>query len=109
MGKFKSTLLFVFIAFSFSYSQPVVGKIYTRAEADILYGQVKTSVTISANLLLRMVNNTKNYLMFRINNGNLIILDNQRNELFPGNTSVNPDDEFRYFSVSLICKIIEDG
>jgi len=109
MRKIISVLFVVLVFFNYSHSQSVVGKIYTKADADNLYGPVITSVPISASLLLSLTNNTKNYLMFRINNGNLIILDNQRIGLFPGNVSVNSNDEFRYFSVSLIQNIIVNG
>ena len=109
MEKVKSTLFIVLIAFSFSYSQSVVGHIYIKTDADNLYGPVITSNNISSSLLLNLTNSTNNYLMFRISNGNLVILNNQRKELFPGNAAVNPNDEFRYFSISLINKIIVDG
>ena len=47
--------------------------------------------------------------MFRINNGNLVILGDQRNVLYPAGAVVSPQDEMRLFSVSLVKKILFDG
>jgi hypothetical protein len=47
--------------------------------------------------------------MFRILNGNLTILGDKRMVIYPVNATINPQDVFRYLSVSLIRKIIDNG
>lgn len=86
-----------------------MGKIYSNAEANTIYGPVLNSVAISSDQLNNLANKTKNYLMFRIFNNNLIILGDNRKVLYPENAVITPQDVFRYFSISLIQKIIKDG
>jgi hypothetical protein len=109
MRKFQAILIFIFIFCSISYSQNIAGKIYTNAEANSLFGPVKTSVTISSIELNNLSFQTTNYLMFRILNGNLTILGDKRKVLYPANAVIGEQDVYRYLSVSLIQKIIKDG
>jgi hypothetical protein len=109
MRKFQAIFIsFVFIC-SISYSQNIVGKIYTNAEANSLFGPVITSVPISSIQLTNLTSKTTNYLMFRILNGNLTILGDKRMVLYPVNAIIDPKDVFRILSISLIQKIIRDG
>ena len=109
MIKIKVTLVLLVILSSFSLSQQVVWKIYTKQEADNLYGPVLFSVPIQSSILSGLLPATSNYIMFRINNGSVNIVDNNRNLLYPVSVSVNPTDVFRKFSVSLVAKILQDG
>jgi hypothetical protein len=109
MKKFQAILISILFLCSISYSQNIVGKIYTNAEASSLYGPVMTSVAISSIQLNNLTLQTTNYLMFRILNGNLIILGDKRKVLYPVNTSIGTQDVYRYLSISLIQKIIKDG
>jgi hypothetical protein len=109
MGKLKLVLFaFVFTA-NFCFSQTLIGKIYSATEADQIYGSVNTSVQISSNTLNSLINNTTNYIMFRIYNGNLVILDDQRKVLYPAGTVISPQEEVRMFSASLVKKLLIDG
>jgi hypothetical protein len=47
--------------------------------------------------------------MFRIVNGAVYIVDNNRHPLYSGNFTVKPDDVFRVVSISLVAKILQDG
>jgi hypothetical protein len=82
---------------------------YTKSDADKIYGPVLSSVQISSGLLNSLSNSTTNYIMFRINSGNLIILGDQRKPLYPTGVVVSPTDEMRMLSVSLVQKLIKDG
>ena len=107
---FKSMIFLFVLVFTCSiYAQGEVGKIYSKSAADSIYGQVLASVPVQSSLLSDLTNKTINYLMFRISDGNLIILDYKRNVLYPTSATVNPADVYRYFSISLIRKIISDG
>ena len=109
MKKFQAIIISVFFIFNFSYPQNIVGKIYSNSEANTIYGSVLNSVPISSIQLYNLTIKTKNYLMFRIFNKNLTILGDNRIVLYPENTVINPQDVFRFFSISLIQKIIKDG
>ncbi|MDR3666987.1 MAG: hypothetical protein P4L35_09105 [Ignavibacteriaceae bacterium] len=109
MGAFKLVLFAFIFSFNLSWSQNIVGKEYTMVDADNIYGPVITSVQISSNFLISLTNSTVNFIMFRINNGNLIILGDNRKSLHPSGIKISPQDEMRVFSVSLLKKLISDG
>jgi len=109
MRKFQAILISIIFICSISYPQNIVGKIFTNAEANSLFGPVITTVPISSIQLTNLTFQTTNYLMFRILNGNLTILGDKRMVLYPANAVISPQDVFRYLSISLIQKIIKDG
>ena len=109
MRKFQAIIISIIFICSISYPQNIVGKIYTNAEANSLFGPVITSVPISSIQLTNLTLKTTNYLMFRVLNGNLTILADKRILLYPMSETVNPQDIFRYVSISVIRNIIKDG
>jgi hypothetical protein len=109
MGTYRTILLLVIFFFNLSFSQTIVGKIYTKDDANKIYGPVLSLTQISTGDLSNLTNQTTNYIMFRINNGNLIILGDQRKPLYPASVIVNPQDAMKLFSVSLVRKICLDG
>ena|ERR1035437_3260891 len=109
MCKLNTIIAAIILICSISYSQDIVGKIYSNTEADSIYGPVLTSVSIPSDQLNNLTNKTTNYLMFRILDGNLTILGDKRIVLYPESAEISQQDVFRYFSVSLIQKLIKDG
>jgi hypothetical protein len=109
MHTFKTILILIIFICNISYSQSIVGKIYTNTEANTLYGPVLSSVPVSSIQLNNLTFQTTYYLMFRILNGNLTILGDKRTVLSPIDSIVNPQDVFRVLSVSLVQKVIKDG
>ena len=109
MRKFQAIIISIIFICSISYPQNIVGKIYTNAEANSLFGPVITSVPISSIQLTNLTFQTTNYLMFRVLNGNLTILGDKRIVLYPVNATISPKDVFRLLSISLIQKLIKDG
>ena len=109
MRKFQAILISIIFICSISYSQNIVGKIYSNTEANTLYGPVLSTVPISSIQITKLTFQTTNYLMFRILNGNLTILGDKRIGLYPATATISAKDVFRYLSISLIQKIIKDG
>ena len=109
MKNIKSTLALFLLLSGLTFSQQVIGKIYSRQEADNLYGTVLNSVSINSITLTGLLSNSTNYIMFRIANGSAFIVDNNRRPLYSGNFPVNPNDVFRVFSISLVYKLLQDG
>jgi len=106
----KSFFFLIFILAGVGiYGQNIVGKIHVSAEADGLYGPVSVSVPIETSALSDLLKATDGYIMFRVDKGNLTILDNKRTIIYPKNAEVNDSDLFRYFSVSLVSKLIAGG
>lgn len=109
VSKLYAVLIAVVFICCVSYSQNNVGKIYPKDEANLLFGPAVTVVSIPTVQLNNLTSQSSNYLMFRIFNGNLTILGDNRLVLFPANSVVNPQDVFEYFSISLIRQLISDG
>lgn len=109
MRKFQAILISIIFICSISYSQNIVGKIYSNTEANTIYGPVLSSIPISSIQLTKLTFQTTNYLMFRILNGNLTVLGDKRIGLYPATATIRAQDVFRYLSISLIQKIIKDG
>ena len=109
MKHLKTTFAIFLLLSGLSFSQQVVGKIYSIQEADNLYRQVLSSVPINSTTLTGLLSKCTNYIMFRIVTGSVYIVDDNRHPLNPGNFIVSPSDVFRVFSISLVAKILQDG
>lgn len=109
MNNIKSALALFLLLSGLTFSQQVVGKIYSKQEADNLYGSVLSSVPIKSITLTGLLSNSTNDIMFRIVNGSANIVDNYRHPLYSGNFTVSPNDVYRVFSISLVYKLLQDG
>ena len=88
-----------------------IGKIYTKSEADTLYDAVNSSSKINTSELQNIVTMAKDHIMFQIIEGELIILDKDRNIIFTdGNSSTVPKSTvFHVFSTSMLNKLLADN
>lgn len=87
----------------------VVGVIYSKGEANQKFGTVINSVDISSAQLNNLLDKSGNYLLFKIDVGNLYILDEGRKPLYPDNLSVQPEKVFEIVSVSKIKELLNKG
>ena len=86
------------------------GKIFARAEADQLFGAVKDSVILPVSELHDFLDQSNNFLMFSIKDGNLIVLGDEREPVYPDSISVPSTDVFEVFSKSIITELLKsDG
>lgn len=105
------TLLFIILILGIcncSYSQ-TYGKLYTKSEADSLYGQVLYETGFSAEQVITFTGKTGSVLMFRFKDNQVIIADNNRNPIYPVSAQVNPTDIFSVYSVSLVNELLSKG
>jgi hypothetical protein len=92
-----------------------VGKIYTKAEADSLYGPILTLDTIKTEDLSKFAQNSHKYMMFNLIDGKACILNESREvisspSLVVGKPqSVEPTKAFKLFSTSKILELIKQG
>ena len=86
-----------------------VGKIYTKDEADKLYGSVQQSKGISSSELTSLLSRSKNYLMFKIINGQLVILGDYRVVLYPDGYKVDDEEVFVVYSTGKIKELLDAG
>jgi hypothetical protein len=103
--------LFCLLIFNFIFLTSInaQGIVYSRQEADSIYGAVLNYNEVQSILLQKFFNSSDGELMFRMQDGSLIILNSSREQLYPGGITVSPSDVFRVFSVELINQIITDG
>ncbi len=111
--KIKNTSFLCIIVLSLSlasvgYSQ-TIGKIYSGAEADSIYGTVIDSVNINTSDLQSLILNTSNYIQLNIVYGKLVILDNKRNVLYPLGLIISENEVFKVCSVSILQILLQKG
>ena len=105
----ESKILFLFFyifLFSTACFSQTVGKIYGKEEANALFGNVIDSTSISLCDLISAINQTQNYVMFQIINGELIILGDGREVLYPVDKIVDPKEVFALFSKSKVVELL---
>jgi len=107
-------IIFTLGLFSTNYSQTekVIGKLYSKAEANSVYGAVKTSLKIDTEVLKHIISRTPDKILFNIVNGNLMVLNADRSVLFSNDVaqkSVKSDVIFHMFSTSQVAKLLELG
>lgn len=93
--------IFVFATYSTCFPQ-VHGKIFAKSEANQRFGPVLVSVSVPTGNLQGMLNKTGNYIMFKIVNKSVIVLDNNRNAISPQGESISTQDVFTLYSVSVL-------
>ena len=92
-----------------SVETQAIGTIFDKAEADKLFNNVIESVNMSRSELDLLLGRTENYLMFSINNGELVILGDGRKVLYPAGKVINPSDVFYMVSKSKVNELLNLG
>jgi len=85
------------------------GQIFSKSQADQMYGKVLESEPISTSLLNQLMTQTTNYLMFKIISGTVYVLGDNRVVLQPPNQQVGDGVVFTLFSISIIKDLLTDG
>ena len=106
---FLPLLLVIFLACASQSFSQTFGKIFTNEEADNMFGKVLQSRPIPTQLVQELLNQTNNYIMFRIENNKVIVLDNKRNVLFPEGSLINSQDVFTVYDVQVLTELLNLG
>ena len=101
-----TALIFIVVFTSTCLAQ---GQLFTKEEADKKFGPVLNSVNVPVSIIYSLSNATSNHLMFRVEGNQAIILDGNRNSLYPSGYQVNSDVVFTNFSVSMINQLISSN
>ena len=92
-----------------------VGKIYTKAEADSIYGPVLIADTIKTVDLLKLAEKSPKYMMFNLIDGKAVVLNASRevissNALVVSKTqTIESKQVFRFLSTSKLLELIKLG
>jgi hypothetical protein len=100
--------IFVLAIYSTGFPQ-ISGEIFTSSEANQKFGTVLVSVSISTGTLQSILKQAGNYIMFKIVNNSVIVIDNNRNVISPQGKSINSQDVFTLFSVSVLNDLLSRG
>lgn len=107
-----STILFVFFFLLSSTTRcQTYGQIFTKAEADTLFGSISISVSVPVSEIQNFLDQTNNVLMFKIKDGNLIVLGDGREPIYPSSDTVSviTTEIFKVYSKSIITELLNKG
>lgn len=90
-------------------SSQIVGKIFTKEEANTLYGTVLESVTMDPKELNSIVGQSQDVVMFKLANRQLTILGDGRKVLSPAGKTVEPQEVYSFFSKSKVVELLSTG
>lgn len=84
----------------------MAGKIFTKEEADKLFGNVLKSASVNIEEFNTLMKNTEKNLMFKIYDNKLYILGDGRQVLYPAGSSVDKDSVFIRYSKPLVEELL---
>jgi len=99
-----TVLIIIFL--SINCQAQSIGKLFGKAEADILFGQVEKSVDIKASVLLNLIEKSQKKVMFRFVDGDVLIAGDGRKVLNSTNATVNENDIFMSYSKEKVLELI---
>jgi len=80
----------------------VVGKLFTKQEANVLFGKVIGSMNLSVTQLKNALSNTKDYVLISVKNNTVILRDERRRSISEENEYLDDKDVLYIFSKSQI-------
>ena len=87
----------------------IIGKIFSKEEADKNYGPVLSSVKIASSELKTLISKSNKYVMFNTKDGKLSILCEGRVLLYPAGFSVKADEKYATYSKSKVEELLNSG
>ena len=92
-----------------SETAKIIGKIFTKAEADSLYGPVLNADTIQTADLAKLAENSPKSMMFNFIEGKAVVLNSSRTVISGAAQTIKPEQVFRVLSTSKILELIKQG
>ena len=87
----------------------IIGKIFSKDEADKNFGPVLSSVSISSSELKALVSQSNKLVMFNVAGRKLSILKEGRAVLYPGGFSPKSDEKYASYSKSKVEELLNLG
>lgn len=87
----------------------IIGKIFSKDEADQNFGPVLSSVKIPSSELKALINRSNKLVMFNVAGGKLSILREGRTLLHPPGFSVKADEKYAAYSKSIVEELLTLG
>lgn len=107
----KYVIIFlILISFIKITGQSEVGVIYSRNDAQDIFGKVDYSIGMNTDEIKKILSSTSKVIMFKIYNQKLVILGDERKVLLNQSTyNINNVDEFRLFTKSKLEELLMKG
>lgn len=86
-----------------------IGKIFTKQQANELYGPVLTSVQISKEELRAAIAKAKNYVLFAIKDGKAFIMDERKVSLRGDLSFLSYNEKANVFSKSVVERFLNSS
>lgn len=95
-------VLFVSITSAQESKSKTIGKIFTKEEADQLFGKVIGSVQLTKSELKKALTKSKDYVLFSVKNNKALVMDEKKQSLTDARVSLASDDVAHVFSKSVV-------
>ncbi|MDF1612986.1 hypothetical protein [Stygiobacter electus] len=101
-----SIFLFSFVTTFAQGRMGEVGKLFHKDEADKLFGKPKQALQINPKLLQKALLKAKDYVLFTIKNGKILILDEKKHSLTDDNEKLDRLETAYIFSKSKVLEFL---
>lgn len=104
----KHTALFltIFLLTALTINAQSVGKLFKKTFADTTFGKVKIAKTLSVEMMEKFIADSTDALMFKVTKDELIVLNKNKQPLFPPEKKVDPKDYFFWFTKDKIKELL---
>ena len=90
-------------------AQKIVGQLFTKADVTAAFGEITFSASMPTPDLQALLTKTDTYVLFKIIDSSIVILNNKRELLYPEGVSVPSEAPFKLYSVSKVQELIDKG
>lgn len=87
----------------------VIGKIYTKEEANKTYGPVLKSIKIKTSTLDSLARNAPDKILFNIINDKIVVLNAKRMEIYGAEAGISDSTVFHLYSTSQLQSLLKSG
>lgn len=84
-----------------------IGKIFTKDEADQLFGKVINSVELKKSDLKKALTKSKNYVLFSVKNNKALVMDEKKQSLTDARVSLASDEVAHVFSKDVVNEFLK--
>ncbi len=85
------------------------GEIYSTQAANQNFGPVQNSIQLPVSEVKPLFGITGTSIMFKIINNQVVILDSNRNVIYPSSYSVDADVVFTLYTTSILKNLLDQG
>lgn len=105
------SLIFLVLSNNFSFAQEVAGKIYSKEEADKLFGPVLHSITMSASQFESLLSQSGDRMLFKFDGSDLYVLNSKRNVMFTTGLqrAFSVSEQMKVYSALVVKELLSKG